>query len=487
MFIGGLCIAIHTVEKMSGAPGYFGNRAFFLCFLWSENTMQGNSTEFFIRTPPAKLFFKASLPGAVSMLASALYQTFDGVFVGHFLGETAFAALNLAMPFVIINFALADLIGVGSSVHIAVDLGKGLRREANNIFTCAVIMIILAGALMGAALYTLAPVLMRLMGAEGEFAALAAQYLRVYAICSPVTTIIFAVDNYLRICGYIRGSMWLNIFMSVSSALLEYTFLGVLGFGIWGAALATCTGMILSALIAFSPFIRGRALLKFTRPHFTFAIVRHIVACGSPNFLNNISGRITSIILNFILVRLGGETAVSVYGILMFTDGFVQPLLYGMCDSLQPAVGCNWGAGKFSRVRAIERCCFMAAGVVSLASAVVIVLMPETITRLFVSDPLPEVLDMSAGALRLFAFTYVTRWYSFASQSYMLAVEKPLAASMISVATALIFPLVLIALLWPLGLTGIWLNFPATALLAAVLAFIILRRKRAELSRPDAQ
>ena len=61
------------VEKMSGAPGYFGNRAFFLCFLWSENTMQGNSTEFFTRTPPATLFFKASLPGAISMLASALY------------------------------------------------------------------------------------------------------------------------------------------------------------------------------------------------------------------------------------------------------------------------------------------------------------------------------------------------------------------------------------------------------------------------------
>ena len=38
------------------------------------------------------------------MLASALYQTIDGVFVGHFLGQTAFAAVNLAMPFVIINF-----------------------------------------------------------------------------------------------------------------------------------------------------------------------------------------------------------------------------------------------------------------------------------------------------------------------------------------------------------------------------------------------
>ena len=83
-----------------------------------------NSDALFVKTPPLKLFLLAAFPGAVSMLASALYQTLDGVFVGRFLGETAFAALNLAMPFVIINFSLADLIGVGSSVPISISLGR---------------------------------------------------------------------------------------------------------------------------------------------------------------------------------------------------------------------------------------------------------------------------------------------------------------------------------------------------------------------------
>ena len=191
------------------------------------------------------------------MLASALYQTIDGVFVGQFLGATAFAALNLAMPFVIINFSLADLIGVGSSVPISVNLGKENSREAHNIFTCACLMIIGAGVVIGAIMFAAAPLLMRLMGAEGEFARLAVQYLRVYALCSPVTTIIFAVDNYLRICGYIRGSMGLNIFMSIVSAGLEFLFLGVFHWGIWAAALATCSGMCISAAIAFIPFFRG--------------------------------------------------------------------------------------------------------------------------------------------------------------------------------------------------------------------------------------
>ena len=205
-----------------------------------------------------------------------------------------------------------------------------------------------------------------------------------------------------------------------------------------------------------------------------------------PELLKQHRGRITSILMNMILVRLGGENAVSVYGVLMYADGFVQPLLYGMCDSLQPAVGYNWGAGKLSRVRAIEKCCFGASCIVSLASVVVIALLPGQIAGLFMSDATPEVMSIAIGALRLFSLTYITRWFSFAVQSYMLAIEKAVPASVISVATALVFPVILIGVLWPLGLTGIWLNLAGTSVLAGILSAVILLKYRAELSGPDA-
>ena len=339
-----------------------------------------NSAALFSKTPPVKLFFLASVPGAISMLASALYQTVDGVFVGQFLGTTAFAALNLAMPFVVINFSLADLIGVGSAVPISVCLGKKQGMQANNIFTCACLMIVAAGAVIGGVLYAAAPALIRLMGAEGEFAALAVQYLRVYALCSPVTTIVFAADNYLRICGYIRGSMMLNILMSCAERCAGISVSGRAGLGHLGRGAGHLPG-------------HGRVRRRFLLCRFCAA--RRCCACAArafppgwcgrlwpaaaPTFLNNIAGRVTSILLNIILVRLGGETAVSVYGILMYADGFIQPLLYGMCDSLQPAVGYNWGAGQLSRVRAIEKCCFAASGVVSLAAAVAMALFPGQI------------------------------------------------------------------------------------------------------------
>ena len=122
----------------------------------------------FSQTPPGRLFLTAALPGAVGMLASALYQLIDGILVGQVLGEAAFAAINLAMPFVIINFALADLIGVGSSVPISVRLGQGEERAANNIFTCACLLIMGTGALIGAALFFSAPLLLPLRGGRAR-------------------------------------------------------------------------------------------------------------------------------------------------------------------------------------------------------------------------------------------------------------------------------------------------------------------------------
>ena len=438
----------------------------------------------FSQTPPGRLFLIAALPGAVGMLASALYQLIDGVLVGQVLGEAAFAAINLAMPFVIINFALADLIGVGSSVPISVRLGQKEEKAANNIFTCACLMIVGTGFLIGAALFLAAPLLFRLLGAEGELAALAVQYLRVYAVFSPVTTIIFASDNYLRICGKIRMSMWLNILMSILTALFEIALLVVFDLGIWAAALASSLGMVACVLIALYPFARGRLQLRFCRPRFSLPMVKQIVACGSPNFLNNISGRITSILMNAVLLRIGGQNAVSIYGILMYVDGLIQPLLYGACDSLQPAVSYNWGAGSLGRIQAIEKYCFSAAAVISLLSAVVLFSFPGAVTTLFLSDMDAAFLETARTAIRLFALTYLTRWFSFASQSLMTAVERAASASLISISTALIFPVALIVLLWPLGLTGIWLNFAATSLLAGLLsAFILLRflrRCRAE-------
>ena len=439
----------------------------------------------FSQTPPTRLFFKAAIPGSIGMLASALYQVADGIFISRILGDTAFAGFNLAMPLVIINFALADLIGLGSAVPISIKLGSKDEKEANNYFTCASIMVVLAGILSGAVLALGGRTFLSWMGAQGELLDQATAYLVTYALCSPVTTIVFAVDNYLRICGKIRRSMILNIFMSVACMGFELLFMGVLKIGIRGAALGSSLGMALTAIAAFVPFFLGKMQLRFVRPRFHAKALREIVSCGLPSFLNNIAGRVTSIIMNVVLLAIGGQNAVSVYGILMTMDGFVHPLLYGMCDSLQPAVGFNWGARNIKRVKAIELRCYTAAIILALATTAVLALFPRQIAGLFITgDSDPAYLEMAVSALLLFSLTYITRWFSFATQSFLSAIEKPVAASAISVCTALVFPVILIGVFWPLGLTGLWLNFAGTAVLAGILALILLLRQK-ELWKKD--
>ena len=96
------------------------------------------SSQLYAKISPVKLFFMIAIPGAISMIASSLWGLFDGIFVGNLLGEVAFAALNPAFPFVLINFSLADLIGVGSSVNISIFLGK--KEKLTGKFSLCIVL-----------------------------------------------------------------------------------------------------------------------------------------------------------------------------------------------------------------------------------------------------------------------------------------------------------------------------------------------------------
>jgi len=432
------------------------------------------SKELYLKTNPYKLFFMTAVPGAISMLASMLYGIFDGIFVGQLLGDTAFAAVNLAFPFVIINFSISDLIAVGSAVPISIALGKHEDEKANNIFTSASLLIIITGAVLGVVMYIFSPMLLGLMGAEGELKNLATDYVRVYAVTSPLTTMTFAMDNYLRISGRIKTSMFLNIALSVFTVALEFVFLFVFRFGIWGAALASCLSMMLVVLVSVYPFARGRLQLKYRKPKFTKAMLLQIATCGVPTFLNNIAGRITSIIMNVALLSLGGVEAVAIYGILMYIGESIQPIVYGVCDSLQPAIGYNYGAKQYDRVKKLTVCIFVAAFAVSVGGAALMFFCPDILVPLFTTNTEPSFLAEAILALEIYASSKLLQWFSMAAQSYLTAIEKPAMAGIISVCTALIFPVLALFAFYPLGLTGLWLNATVTMALSFVLSLLLL-------------
>lgn len=443
--------------------------------------MNAESNKLYAETPPVKLFFTAAIPGVVGMFAMSIYNIIEGIFVGQFIGGDAFAAMNLAMPLVFITFALSDMIGVGSSVPISVAHGRGDYGKANNIFSCSVFLIVFAAIITGTLMFTFAPMLIKLMGAEDEVARLAVIYLRINAVMNPLTALVFAMDNYMKICGFIRRSMALNIFMSCLQIGLLVVFVVVLDLGLIGSALAINLGMATCSIIALVPFIRGKALLKFRKPTFELPILKETVACGSPTFLNNIAGRLFSLVMNVLLVRRGGTLAVSAFSVLMYCSDLVQPFLYGLCDSMQPAIGFNWGAGAYKRVKSLVKCVFTSTAVISVVAVILMFFFPWQIASVFVNNSDTVLLDLSAHALRLFSIEFFFWWFVYASQSFYNAIEKPKNATIITLSTAIVFPLIMVAVLWPLGLDGLWLNQAATYVPVCVIAFVMLRKTYCQL------
>lgn len=445
--------------------------------------MKMDSKTMFSTLAPWRLFFRVALPGMVSMFAMSIYSIFEGIFIGQSLGEVAFAAVNIAMPVVMINFSIADLVGVGSSVPISIALGKKDERTANNYFSCSIILIVLAAIIMGLAMFFAAEPLSRFMGADDALLHTSVKYIRAYAILSPLTTIFFAMDNYLRISGYIKTSMFINIFCNVSTVILLIVFLVGLDMDVSGAALASAISMCLCSIMALVPFVRGKALLKFVKPKLTAKILKEIVACGSPTFLSNVAGRVTSILMNISLMTLGiralgengGTTAVAAYGVLMYANEMCQPLIYGMSDSIAPAIGFNWGAENHNRVKKIARCGYIGAATVGIIATAIMFFFPGALASLFVDVQDANLLTLATRALQVFSITYLVRWFSISAQSFLSAIEKPIQATILSVCVAFVFPIIMLGALWSFGLDGIWLNMLGTSVLALVLGMILIR------------
>ena len=251
---------------------------------------------------PWRLFFVVAMPGMISMFAMSIYSILEGIFIGQILGEGAFAAVNIAMPLVMINFSLADLIGVGASAPISVALGKEDHKTANNIFSCSVIMIFCVSIIMGSIMFFAAVPLSRLMGADDVLLETSVRYLRTAALCSPLAALFFAMDNYLRISGFVKTSIIINIGCNLLTLGLLSIFLLYFKMDVVGSALATSISMCTCSLVAMIPFVQKKTVLKFKKPKFSAAMIKQIAACGSPVFLSNVSGRVTTVNITFCIV-----------------------------------------------------------------------------------------------------------------------------------------------------------------------------------------
>lgn len=125
---------------------------------------------------------------------------------------------------------------------------------------------------------------------------------------------------------------------------------------------------------------------------------------------------------------------------------------------------------------------FTSTAVVSAFAVVLMFFFPRQIASVFVNNSETELLNLSTHALRLFSLEFFFWWFGYASQSFYNAIENPKNATIITLSTAIVFPLIMVAVLWPLGLDGLWLNQATTYVPVCVIAVIMLRKTQKSLA-----
>ncbi|WP_243705889.1 MATE family efflux transporter [Campylobacter volucris] len=432
---------------------------------------------FYTSSNPTKLFFKCALPNMASAAFIYLYIIIDGIFVGRYLGVDALAAMNLVMAFIMISFALADMIAIGSSVQISINLGKGKIEQARRIFSFCLLLIFIISCFMGILGFFLANSLSKLMGASEHIQILSTQYMQIFALFAPATMLSFALDNYLRICGKTFYSMMVNIIIALSNIILDWLFIVVFGWGLFSAALATCIGMFLGTILGFIPFIFKNLILKFKKPLINFNILKSILYNGSSEFFSNISSSIYTILANAILLKIAGNNALAAFSIILYLSTFVFILVIAMCDAMQPAISYNYGHKNLKRIQDIFKRMFFASFFIGIFTFLCVYFYNDFIVEIFNKDNNQEFFLIAQNALLIFSFSFLLSWFGKFCASFFTALDKPLLSLSISIIQSLILPFIFIyALSYFFGLNGIWAASIVSEICVVFIAYFILRK-----------
>ena len=433
-------------------------------------------SEIFRKLPPTKLFFRCAVPSMVTMAFASLYQIADGLFVGRFVGGDALAAINLIMPIIMIVFGFANLIATGASVRVSVLLGAKNREDASQVFTFTLKFLFMVSCVLGFLGLVFAENFVRFLapGASELAIEYGITYTRVYAAFAPLMLIFHATDNYLRACGKEKLSMWLGIGTQTLNILLDVILIVFLGQGVWAAAFTSCLSMALGSVITLWLFRGKRMDLYYTKSKIQVSVFLRILANGSSEFFSSISMSIMSIVFNLFLLKYGGTTAVAAFSVIMYVDSFVGMFLFGMADSLQPAISYCYGAGLMDKVKAIFRCIILGAVALSVASLLFMMFAGQYVAPLFVKQEDTELLNVSIIGMKLFSLSYLTGWVDMCFSSYFTALERPGRSLLTSFLGTLVFPIGALFLLTPTWeLDGVWLSAVTSCTVSAVFTIML--------------
>lgn len=428
----------------------------------------------------AKLL-RFTFPTIVMLIFTSIYGVVDGVFVSNFAGKTAFAAVNLIMPALMIFGTVGFMLGTGGSAVVARTMGEGDLPRASRCFS----LIIYTGLAAGLVLMVLAELIMEplcvLLGAEGEMLAQAVLYGRILTLALVPFILQNMFQSFLVAAERPKLGLWLTVAAGLTNMIGDWLLVGVLPWGVAGAAIATVASSFVGGVVPLVYFLPpNKSPLHLTKTRLEGRVLAQTCTNGSSEMMSNLSTSLVSILYNFQLMRLIGEDGVAAFGVIMYVNFIFIGVFMGYSIGAGPIVSFHYGAGNQGELRSLLRksLLLMLAGCAGLTAAAVALAGP--LSRIFVGYD-PELLALTTRGFRLYALSFLAMGFNIFGSAFFTALGNGVISAAIAFLRTLLFQTAAIFVL-PLflGLDGIWLSEAAAEVLALFItaAFLVTQRKR---------
>jgi putative MATE family efflux protein len=440
--------------------------------------MNPSTSNSFGTEPIGKLLIKQAVPASIGILVMSLNILVDTIFVGHWIGSQAIAAINVVLPVSFFIAALGMSIGIGGSSIISRALGAKQTSKALKTFGNQITMtIILTFTLVFFGLYHIENII-PVFGGKGTIFEPAKIYYRIVLYGVPFLALSMMGNTVIRAEGKPKFAMYAMMIPSITNLLLDVLLINVMDFGMMGAAWATTGSYILCFVFILWFFISKNSEMKISLPHFKLqrSIVAEISNLGSVTLSRQAVVSVTYLLMNNILFDFGGETSVTSYAIVSRMLMFALFPIFGITQGFVPIAGYNYGAKNYDRVKQTIRIAIIYAMVMASLVFVLLIGFPELITRMFTTDAL--VIEKTPTAMRwVFAATPIIAVQLIGS-AYFQAVGKSIPALLLTLSRQGFFfiPLIFILPLW-YGELGVWMAFPVSDVLSTLLTAYILYRE----------
>lgn len=420
-----------------------------------------------------------TLPSIIMMVFTSIYSIVDGFFVSNFVGKTAFAAVNFAMPLLMILGCVGFMFGTGGSALISKFLGEGKSEKANETFSFVVYAAAASGTLLAVLGEIFVSPILSLMGAEGELLEQATLYSRIYLIGLPFYVLQFEFQCLFVTAEKPKIGLFVTLASGFANMILDAVLVMVFEWKVAGAAVATVVSMLVGGIIPLFYFGRkNRSLLKLTRCGFDKSVLFKTCTNGSSEFLSNVSTSLVSMLYNLQLIKYAGEDGVSAYGVLMYVAMIFQAIFIGYSVGAAPVVGYNFGAQNKEELRNVLRRSLVIIGIAAFLMFGAGELLSRPLAMLFVGYD-AALMEMTDHAFRIFSFSFLMCGFTIYTSSFFTALNDGLISALVSILRTLVFQVICVIvfpLIWKLD--GIWISIVAAEVMAIVFSFVFLKIKR---------